>query len=115
MVGPVKDQLRWQVWAYRLSEGGTHLPGITLHTLYPSITPVLSGIIMSLYYRPYGNQSPTDRTGSRTRRGSLAARGSLAFGTGLVGYDSLGGTSGKYRVIRTLATEDSGRDDGARK
>ena len=52
----VKDQLRWQVWAYRLSEGSTHFPGITLHTLYLEMTPALSGIRMSLYYRPRGYQ-----------------------------------------------------------
>ena len=34
------------------------MPGMTLHTLYPSTTPVLSGIIMPLYYRPCGDQSP---------------------------------------------------------
>jgi hypothetical protein len=58
-VGPVKDQLQWQVWAYRLSEGATHLQGITLHTLYPAITPVLSGIRMPPSYCLSAASPPT--------------------------------------------------------
>ena len=30
------------------------MPGITLHTLYPAITPVLSGIRMPLSYCGFG-------------------------------------------------------------
>ncbi len=100
-MGPVKDQLRWQVWAYRLSEGGTHLPGITLHTLYPRITPVLSGILMPLYYRPCGNRSPAGYIGNRSRRRSLAVCASLAFG------------GGSYRVMILLGAcrENTGWDE----